>query len=71
VKARADLHRAKPGLFSAVEAGWTSEDWVLARDKLAAVLEYDQGNDQLRATELATAQTFKKYGPCPPTGGRR
>lgn len=54
-----------PTVFSAIKEGWTSEDWLIARDELAAVLEYDQKNERRRATELATAQTMTKYGPCP------
>jgi hypothetical protein len=54
-----------PTYFSAIEAGWSAEDWLQTRDEAASVLEYDQGNERMRATELATAQTFAKYGRCP------
>jgi hypothetical protein len=60
---------AKPTVFSAIKEGWYAEDWHAARDEMAAILEYDQGNDRKRAFELATAETYKRYGSCPPTVG--
>jgi hypothetical protein len=54
-----------PSCFSAIREGWTKEDWIEARDECAAVLEFDQGQERSRATELATAATFGKYGRCP------
>lgn len=51
-----------PELFSAIEAGWTAEDWMMARDERAAILEYDEWLPRSRAEELATVQTFKRYG---------
>jgi hypothetical protein len=54
-----------PSCFSAIREGWTKEDWIETRDECAAVFEFDQGQVRSRATELATAATFRKYGPCP------
>jgi hypothetical protein len=58
---------AKPTVFSAIKEGWYAEDWHAARDEMAAILEYDQGNNGQRALDLATAETYKRYGSCPPT----
>ncbi len=51
--------------FSAIEAGWTAEDWRMARDERAAILEYDENLPRQSAEQIATAQTFKRYGRCP------
>lgn len=55
----------RPTDFSAVEAGWTAEDWDMARDERAGILEFDEKLPRRKADELATAQTFKRYGPRP------
>jgi hypothetical protein len=52
----------KPTDFSAIEAGWTAEDWDIARNERAGVLEYDEQLPRYRAEDLATAQTVKRYG---------
>lgn len=57
---------ATPTIMSAIKEGWYAEDWNAARDEMAAILEYDQGNESKRAFELATAETYKRFGACPP-----
>ena len=56
---------AKPTDFSAIEAGWTAEDWDFARLERAGFLENDERLPRERADELALAQTYKRYGPRP------
>ena len=49
-------------IFSAIEAGWTAEDWDLAREERAAILEYDEHLPRTIAENLGTAQTYRRYG---------
>ena len=45
--------------------GWAAEDWDVARSERAGVLEFDEKLPRRKAEELATAQTFNRYGPRP------
>lgn len=59
------MERKQPTMFSAIEAGWSKEDWELAVQERAAILEYDQRIARPRADQLAMALTYDRYGPCP------
>lgn len=53
-------------ILSAIDEGWSKEDWQLAAQERAAILEHDECLPRARANSLAIGQTYTRYGQCPP-----